>query len=149
MLRLLEVEAEGDQSAKRTKYETAFGVAAANGHSTIADILLNANANVDVGFNKRGSALLHACSAGHIETAKVLMAAGADIHSAQPQPLPQPKKMPLDLGCARRRTAVAELLLGAGVELEAPPPTNVRYNLPHSPSAELYSKDIQKLSEWV
>lgn len=144
--RLLEEGTEVDQSAERTRYETALGVAAANGHPVVVDILLKANANVDAGLDKRGSALLHAYSAGHIEIVKALMAAGADIHSAQPQPLLQPKKTPLHLACANGETAIAELLLDAGVEVEAPPPTNVRFDLPNSP---LYEAVLEGYPETV
>lgn len=93
-------------------------VAAANGHSAVVDALLQAKADVNIGLSEVfGSALFSACSAGHIGIVKALMAAGADFHSSQSFSDPS-KITPLQVACHKGKTAVAELLLDAGEQVD-------------------------------
>lgn len=102
-------------------YKTPLIVASANNHLEIVNLLLHASANVDAEPDSRGSALLHACKAGHIDIVKALIAAGADFRRAQSKYQHGPRTTPLQLACRCGNTAVAELLLDTGEPINPTP----------------------------
>lgn len=102
-----------------TEYGSPLIVAAAKGNLLIVNLLLEANADPDTELYGRGSAILHACLAGHVDVVRALIAAGADISSHQPG---YNNSTPLELACSMGQTTIVRLLLDAGVQPNRPLP---------------------------
>lgn len=107
-----------DRVDRASDYESPLIIAAASGTVTIVNLPLEANANVDAGLHGRGSAILHACLAGHVDVVNALVAAGADLRSDQPGH--NNNNSLLDLACEIGQTAIVKLLLDAGVPSDRP-----------------------------
>ncbi|XRB14766.1 hypothetical protein RI054_09g46060 [Pseudoscourfieldia marina] len=88
--------------------KTALHMAAANGHASIVDVLVERGADVDVP-NAEGSTALHwACVNGQAQVARKLVDAGASVAV-----LNKSSRTPLDEAIAHNRIEVVEALQGS------------------------------------
>lgn len=75
------VSLKADESVCNKKGQTAFLLAASNGHDDILKFL-DIGSYVDVADNRGWTPLMHAVAMAHVGTAKFLLQNGADVNAA-------------------------------------------------------------------
>ncbi|XP_047998051.1 ankyrin repeat and KH domain-containing protein 1-like isoform X4 [Leguminivora glycinivorella] len=90
--------------------ETALTLACCGGFLEVADFLIKAGADAELGAS---TPLMEASQEGHLELVRYLLNAGADVHAQT-----QTGDTALTYACENGHTDVADLLLRAGAELE-------------------------------
>lgn len=91
---------------------TALHMAASNGHSEIADILLKAGVNRDARTKLERTALHHAAQGGSLEVVDLLIMHGSDVNARD-----MLKMTPIHWAVERRHAKIVERLLFAGSDL--------------------------------
>uniref|UniRef100_A0A672V5R0 Ankyrin repeat and KH domain containing 1 n=1 Tax=Strigops habroptila TaxID=2489341 RepID=A0A672V5R0_STRHB len=90
--------------------ETALTLACCGGFSEVADFLIKAGADIELGCS---TPLMEAAQEGHLELVKYLLAAGANVHATTAT-----GDTALTYACENGHTDVADVLLQAGADLE-------------------------------
>ncbi|XP_068625670.1 ankyrin repeat domain-containing protein 17 isoform X3 [Battus philenor] len=90
--------------------ETALTLACCGGFLEVADFLIKAGADAELGAS---TPLMEASQEGHLELVRYLLNAGADVHAQT-----QTGDTALTYACENGHTDVADVLLRAGAELE-------------------------------
>ncbi|XP_078075331.1 CARD- and ANK-domain containing inflammasome adapter protein [Mustelus asterias] len=97
---------DNDVNGTNASNETLLHIAAAHGHVTIIEYLLNKGAKVEVRDNKRQSPLHRAAVEGHLGAAKMLLQAGAHIYA-----LDKESRSPLQLAAENSHFSMVKLML--------------------------------------
>ncbi|XP_054584413.1 ankyrin repeat domain-containing protein 17 isoform X5 [Eptesicus fuscus] len=90
--------------------ETALTLACCGGFLEVADFLIKAGADIELGCS---TPLMEAAQEGHLELVKYLLAAGANVHATTAT-----GDTALTYACENGHTDVADVLLQAGADLE-------------------------------
>uniref|UniRef100_A0A8C3TCB2 K Homology domain-containing protein n=1 Tax=Chelydra serpentina TaxID=8475 RepID=A0A8C3TCB2_CHESE len=90
--------------------ETALTLACCGGFSEVADFLIKAGADIELGCS---TPLMEAAQEGHLELVKYLLASGANVHATTAT-----GDTALTYACENGHTDVADVLLQAGADLE-------------------------------
>ncbi|XP_067003505.2 ankyrin repeat domain-containing protein 17 isoform X3 [Anabrus simplex] len=90
--------------------ETALTLACCGGFTDVADFLIKAGADIELGAS---TPLMEAAQEGHLELVKYLLEASADVHATT-----QTGDTALTYACENGHTDVADLLLQYGADLE-------------------------------
>lgn len=90
--------------------ETALTLACCGGFLEVADFLIKAGADIELGAS---TPLMEAAQEGRLELVKYLLSAGANVHACT-----QTNDTALTYACENGHTDVADLLLQAGADLE-------------------------------
>uniref|UniRef100_A0A8C0D427 Ankyrin repeat domain 17 n=1 Tax=Balaenoptera musculus TaxID=9771 RepID=A0A8C0D427_BALMU len=90
--------------------ETALTLACCGGFLEVADFLIKAGADIEVGCS---TPLMEAAQEGHLDLVKYLLAAGANVHATTAT-----GDRALTCACENGHTDVADVLLQAGADLE-------------------------------
>ncbi|XP_068134225.1 ankyrin repeat and KH domain-containing protein 1-like isoform X2 [Hyperolius riggenbachi] len=90
--------------------ETALTLACCGGFAEVADFLIKAGADIELGCS---TPLMEAAQEGHLELVKYLLAAGANVHAKTAT-----GDTALTYACENGHTDVADVLLQAGADLE-------------------------------
>lgn len=120
LLLLEELLKDSDINTVNSSKETLLHVAAENGHLSIAELLIQKGARLDLQNDAGHTALHRAASRGHTELMKTLVKAGAPIHT-----LDLKGKTPIHLAAENRHLKSVKLL----VEEEARQSESHRQNM--------------------
>uniref|UniRef100_A0A8C5X9H3 Ankyrin repeat domain 17 n=1 Tax=Malurus cyaneus samueli TaxID=2593467 RepID=A0A8C5X9H3_9PASS len=107
---LLENGAANINAQTEETQETALTLACCGGFLEVADFLIKAGADIELGCS---TPLMEAAQEGHLELVKYLLAAGANVHATTAT-----GDTALTYACENGHTDVADVLLQAGADLE-------------------------------
>ncbi|GAB1301586.1 Ankyrin repeat and KH domain-containing 1 [Apodemus speciosus] len=111
MVALLLAQGANINAQTEETQETALTLACCGGFSEVADFLIKAGADIELGCS---TPLMEASQEGHLELVKYLLAAGANVHAATAT-----GDTALTYACENGHTDVADVLLQAGAHLHA------------------------------
>uniref|UniRef100_A0A452GGT3 K Homology domain-containing protein n=1 Tax=Gopherus agassizii TaxID=38772 RepID=A0A452GGT3_9SAUR len=107
MVALLLAQGANINAQTEETQETALTLACCGGFSEVADFLIKAGADIELGCS---TPLMEAAQEGHLELVKYLLAAGANVHATTAT-----GDTALTYACENGHTDVADVLLQAGV----------------------------------
>uniref|UniRef100_A0A674K0R3 Ankyrin repeat and KH domain containing 1 n=1 Tax=Terrapene triunguis TaxID=2587831 RepID=A0A674K0R3_9SAUR len=110
MVALLLAQGANINAQTEETQETALTLACCGGFSEVADFLIKAGADIELGCS---TPLMEAAQEGHLELVKYLLAAGANVHATTAT-----GDTALTYACENGHTDVADVLLQAGADLE-------------------------------
>ncbi|KAM4875036.1 ankyrin repeat and KH domain-containing protein 1 isoform 7-T7 [Thomomys bottae] len=110
MVALLLAQGANINAQTEETQETALTLACCGGFSEVADFLIKAGADIELGCS---TPLMEASQEGHLELVKYLLAAGANVHATTAT-----GDTALTYACENGHTDVADVLLQAGADLE-------------------------------
>ncbi|ERE85570.1 ankyrin repeat and KH domain-containing protein 1 [Cricetulus griseus] len=110
MVALLLAQGANINAQTEETQETALTLACCGGFSEVADFLIKAGADIELGCS---TPLMEASQEGHLELVKYLLAAGANVHATTAT-----GDTALTYACENGHTDVADVLLQAGAHLE-------------------------------
>ncbi|XP_036917823.1 ankyrin repeat and KH domain-containing protein 1 isoform X9 [Sturnira hondurensis] len=110
MVALLLAQGANINAQTEETQETALTLACCGGFSEVADFLIKAGADIELGCS---TPLMEASQEGHLELVKYLLAAGANVHATTAT-----GDTALAYACENGHTDVADVLLQAGADLE-------------------------------
>uniref|UniRef100_A0A673U4H7 K Homology domain-containing protein n=1 Tax=Suricata suricatta TaxID=37032 RepID=A0A673U4H7_SURSU len=110
MVALLLAQGANINAQTEETQETALTLACCGGFSEVADFLIKAGADVELGCS---TPLMEASQEGHLELVKYLLAAGANVHATTAT-----GDTALTYACENGHTDVADVLLQAGADLD-------------------------------
>ncbi|XP_047585771.1 ankyrin repeat and KH domain-containing protein 1 isoform X5 [Lutra lutra] len=110
MVALLLAQGANINAQTEETQETALTLACCGGFSEVADFLIKAGADLELGCS---TPLMEASQEGHLELVKYLLAAGANVHATTAT-----GDTALTYACENGHTDVADVLLQAGADLE-------------------------------
>uniref|UniRef100_A0A452GPC9 K Homology domain-containing protein n=1 Tax=Gopherus agassizii TaxID=38772 RepID=A0A452GPC9_9SAUR len=109
MVALLLAQGANINAQTEETQETALTLACCGGFSEVADFLIKAGADIELGCS---TPLMEAAQEGHLELVKYLLAAGANVHATTAT-----GDTALTYACENGHTDVADVLLQAGADL--------------------------------
>uniref|UniRef100_A0A8C6XDQ0 Ankyrin repeat and KH domain containing 1 n=1 Tax=Naja naja TaxID=35670 RepID=A0A8C6XDQ0_NAJNA len=112
MVALLLAQGANINAQTEETQETALTLACCGGFSEVADFLIKAGADIELGCS---TPLMEAAQEGHLELVKYLLAAGANVHATTAT-----GDTALTYACENGHTDVADVLLQAGADLNFP-----------------------------
>nr|XP_037863204.1 ankyrin repeat and KH domain-containing protein 1 isoform X14 [Chlorocebus sabaeus] len=110
MVALLLAQGANINAQTEETQETALTLACCGGFSEVADFLIKAGADIELGCS---TPLMEASQEGHLELVKYLLASGANVHATTAT-----GDTALTYACENGHTDVADVLLQAGADLE-------------------------------
>ncbi|XP_067588058.1 ankyrin repeat and KH domain-containing protein 1 isoform X8 [Pseudorca crassidens] len=110
MVALLLAQGANINAQTEETQETALTLACCGGFSEVADFLIKAGADIELGCS---TPLMEASQEGHLELVKYLLAAGANVHATTAT-----GDTALTYACENGHTDVADVLLQAGADLD-------------------------------
>ncbi|XP_078006608.1 ankyrin repeat and KH domain-containing protein 1 isoform X8 [Phascolarctos cinereus] len=110
MVALLLAQGANINAQTEETQETALTLACCGGFSEVADFLIKAGADIELGCS---TPLMEAAQEGHLELVKYLLAAGANVHATTAT-----GDTALTYACENGHTDVADVLLQAGADLD-------------------------------
>ncbi|XP_062379878.1 ankyrin repeat and KH domain-containing protein 1-like isoform X2 [Sardina pilchardus] len=110
MVALLLAQGANINAQTEETQETALTLACCGGFLEVADFLIKAGADIELGCS---TPLMEAAQEGHLELVKYLLAAGANVHATTAT-----GDTALTYACENGHTDVADVLLQAGADLE-------------------------------
>ncbi|XP_044082192.1 ankyrin repeat and KH domain-containing protein 1 isoform X8 [Neovison vison] len=110
MVALLLAQGANINAQTEETQETALTLACCGGFSEVADFLIKAGADLELGCS---TPLMEASQEGHLELVKYLLAAGANVHATTAT-----GDTALTYACENGHTDVADVLLQAGADLD-------------------------------
>nr|XP_045363901.1 ankyrin repeat and KH domain-containing protein 1 isoform X7 [Camelus bactrianus] len=110
MVALLLAQGANINAQTEETQETALTLACCGGFSEVADFLIKAGADIELGCS---TPLMEAPQEGHLELVKYLLAAGANVHATTAT-----GDTALTYACENGHTDVADVLLQAGADLD-------------------------------
>ncbi|CAN9514836.1 unnamed protein product [Ophioblennius macclurei] len=110
MVALLLAQGANINAQTEETQETALTLACCGGFLEVADFLIKAGADIELGCS---TPLMEAAQEGHLELVKYLLAAGANVHATTAT-----GDTALTYACENGHTDVADVLLQAGANLE-------------------------------
>ncbi|XP_043924865.1 ankyrin repeat and KH domain-containing protein 1-like [Protopterus annectens] len=110
MVALLLAQGANINAQTEETQETALTLACCGGFSEVADFLIKAGADIELGCS---TPLMEAAQEGHLELVKYLLSAGANVHATTAT-----GDTALTYACENGHTDVADVLLQAGADLE-------------------------------
>ncbi|XP_012968171.1 ankyrin repeat and KH domain-containing protein 1 isoform X7 [Mesocricetus auratus] len=110
MVALLLAQGANINAQTEETQETALTLACCGGFSEVADFLIKAGADIELGCS---TPLMEASQEGHLELVKYLLTAGANVHATTAT-----GDTALTYACENGHTDVADVLLQAGAHLE-------------------------------
>uniref|UniRef100_A0A8C3XUY9 K Homology domain-containing protein n=1 Tax=Chelydra serpentina TaxID=8475 RepID=A0A8C3XUY9_CHESE len=110
MVALLLAQGANINAQTEETQETALTLACCGGFSEVADFLIKAGADIELGCS---TPLMEAAQEGHLELVKYLLASGANVHATTAT-----GDTALTYACENGHTDVADVLLQAGADLE-------------------------------
>uniref|UniRef100_G1U0F7 Ankyrin repeat and KH domain containing 1 n=1 Tax=Oryctolagus cuniculus TaxID=9986 RepID=G1U0F7_RABIT len=110
MVALLLAQGANINAQTEETQETALTLACCGGFSEVADFLIKAGADIELGCS---TPLMEASQEGHLELVKYLLTAGANVHATTAT-----GDTALTYACENGHTDVADVLLQAGADLE-------------------------------
>uniref|UniRef100_A0A8C3LMS6 Ankyrin repeat and KH domain-containing protein 1 n=1 Tax=Chrysolophus pictus TaxID=9089 RepID=A0A8C3LMS6_CHRPC len=110
MVALLLAQGANINAQTEETQETALTLACCGGFSEVADFLIKAGADIELGCS---TPLMEAAQEGHLELVKYLLTAGANVHATTAT-----GDTALTYACENGHTDVADVLLQAGADLE-------------------------------
>ncbi|XP_029439484.1 ankyrin repeat and KH domain-containing protein 1-like isoform X2 [Rhinatrema bivittatum] len=110
MVALLLAQGANINAQTEETQETALTLACCGGFSEVADFLIKAGADIELGCS---TPLMEAAQEGHLELVKYLLAAGANVHATTAT-----GDTALTYACENGHTDVADVLLQTGADLE-------------------------------
>uniref|UniRef100_A0A670J0F4 Ankyrin repeat and KH domain containing 1 n=1 Tax=Podarcis muralis TaxID=64176 RepID=A0A670J0F4_PODMU len=119
MVALLLAQGANINAQTEETQETALTLACCGGFSEVADFLIKAGADIELGCS---TPLMEAAQEGHLELVKYLLAAGANVHATTAT-----GDTALTYACENGHTDVADVLLQAGADLVI-----LLFTFPHS-----------------
>nr|XP_045250247.1 ankyrin repeat and KH domain-containing protein 1 isoform X12 [Macaca fascicularis] len=110
MVALLLAQGANINAQTEETQETALTLACCGGFSEVADFLIKAGADIELGCS---TPLMEASQEGHLELVKYLLASGANVHATTAT-----GDTALTYACENGHTDVADVLLQAGADLD-------------------------------
>ncbi|EPY89860.1 multiple ankyrin repeats, single KH-domain protein [Camelus ferus] len=110
MVALLLAQGANINAQTEETQETALTLGCCGGFSEVADFLIKAGADIELGCS---TPLMEASQEGHLELVKYLLAAGANVHATTAT-----GDTALTYACENGHTDVADVLLQAGADLD-------------------------------
>ncbi|XP_060035411.1 ankyrin repeat and KH domain-containing protein 1 isoform X2 [Erinaceus europaeus] len=110
MVALLLAQGANINAQTEETQETALTLACCGGFSEVADFLIKAGADIELGCS---TPLMEASQEGHLELVKYLLTAGANVHATTAT-----GDTALTYACENGHTDVADVLLQAGADLD-------------------------------
>ncbi|XP_047634772.1 ankyrin repeat and KH domain-containing protein 1 isoform X10 [Phacochoerus africanus] len=110
MVALLLAQGANINAQTEETQETALTLACCGGFAEVADFLIKAGADIELGCS---TPLMEASQEGHLELVKYLLAAGANVHATTAT-----GDTALTYACENGHTDVADVLLQAGADLD-------------------------------
>uniref|UniRef100_A0A8C4Y8L6 Ankyrin repeat and KH domain containing 1 n=1 Tax=Gopherus evgoodei TaxID=1825980 RepID=A0A8C4Y8L6_9SAUR len=131
MVALLLAQGANINAQTEETQETALTLACCGGFSEVADFLIKAGADIELGCS---TPLMEAAQEGHLELVKYLLAAGANVHATTAT-----GDTALTYACENGHTDVADVLLQAGV-------FNLNYSFTEARTPLTVAFSVSKLS---
>uniref|UniRef100_A0A8C4YCC9 Ankyrin repeat and KH domain containing 1 n=1 Tax=Gopherus evgoodei TaxID=1825980 RepID=A0A8C4YCC9_9SAUR len=134
MVALLLAQGANINAQTEETQETALTLACCGGFSEVADFLIKAGADIELGCS---TPLMEAAQEGHLELVKYLLAAGANVHATTAT-----GDTALTYACENGHTDVADVLLQAGADLVF----NLNYSFTEARTPLTVAFSVSKLS---